>query len=146
MIIKIQAEQTFFVNVGKDVIKISCLAFVVWKTYQTNGKSTGRRSPWPFCYPKNNFCVGMTSQDDALRRELEGVINGLQDYLKNVRKKSDEQREELDQLLDDKEKLIRKLADLEEEKARLEADIDDYKQLQQQVIYFSSRVSDVTCL
>ena len=88
----------------------------------------------------------MTSQDDALRRELEGVINGLQDYLKNVRKKSDEQREELDQLLDDKEKLIRKLADLEEEKARLEADIDDYKQLQQQVIYFSSRVSDVTCL
>ena len=27
-----------FINVGKDVMKISCLAFVAWKTYHTNGE------------------------------------------------------------------------------------------------------------
>lgn len=75
----------------------------------------------------------MTSQDDALRNELEGVIAGLHDYLRNVRKKADDQRQQFDQLLQDKEGLIRRLARLEEEKARLEADIDDYNNLQQQV-------------
>ena len=77
--------------------------------------------------------AGMTSQDDALRNELEGVIAGLHDYLRNVRKKADDQRQQFDQLLQDKEGLIRRLARLEEEKARLEADIDDYNNLQQQV-------------
>ena len=36
--IQLKAEQTLFINVGKDVMKISCLAFVAWKTYQTNGE------------------------------------------------------------------------------------------------------------
>ena len=38
LIIQLKAEQTLFINVGKDVMKISCLAFVAWKTYQTNGE------------------------------------------------------------------------------------------------------------
>ena len=35
---QLEAEQTLFINVGKDVMKISCLAFVAWKTYHTNGE------------------------------------------------------------------------------------------------------------
>ena len=26
------------INIGMDAIKISCIAFVAWKTYQTNGE------------------------------------------------------------------------------------------------------------
>ena len=71
--------------------------------------------------------------DDELRRELEEIVRGLQDYLINVRQKADAQRAEFDSLLRDKEKLVRKLAALEQEKSLLLADADDYTQLQQQV-------------
>ena len=33
-----KAEQTLYLNLAKDAIKISCLAFVAWKTYRTNGE------------------------------------------------------------------------------------------------------------
>ena len=33
-----KSEQTLYLNLAKDAIKISCLAFVAWKTYRTNGE------------------------------------------------------------------------------------------------------------
>ena len=33
-----KVERTFAINVGKDLIKIGCLAFVTFKVYQTNGE------------------------------------------------------------------------------------------------------------
>ena len=77
--------------------------------------------------------LGTTSSDDALRQELEDIVRGLQDYLINVRQKADAQRAEFDKLLRDKERLVRKLATLEQEKSILMADADEYSQLQQQV-------------
>ena len=51
-----------------------------------------------------------------------------------MRQKADAQRIEFDNLLRDKERLVRKLAMLEQEKSLLMADADDYTQLQQQVM------------
>ena len=86
--------------------------------------------------------LGTTSTDDALRHELEDIVRGLQDYLINVRQKADAQRLEFDNLLRDKERLVRKLAMLEQEKSMLIADADDYTQLQQQVniCFFTKRL------
>jgi len=64
---------------------------------------------------------------------LEDIVNGLQDYLLNVRQKADAQRVEFDKLLRDKERLVRKLAAMEKEKSILANDAEDYDQLQQQV-------------
>nr|XP_018670943.1 centriolin isoform X1 [Ciona intestinalis] len=76
---------------------------------------------------------GTATSDDALRQELEDIVGGLQDYLINVRRKADAQRNEFDDLLRDKERLVRRLAALEQEKSILAADVDDYGQLQAQI-------------
>ncbi|XP_076821560.1 centriolin-like [Clavelina lepadiformis] len=86
---------------------------------------------------------GTTSSDDALRHELEEIVGGLQDYLLNVRQKADAQRAEFDQLLRDKERLVRRLAALEQEKSILSSDVDDYSQLQQQLDALNRSMNDM---
>nr|CAB3232457.1 centriolin [Phallusia mammillata] len=86
---------------------------------------------------------GTTSSDVGLRNELEDIVNGLQDYLLNVKQKADAQRAEFDKLLRDKEKLVRRLATLEKEKSMLAADVDDYGQLQQQLDALNKSMNDM---
>uniref|UniRef100_H2YWP8 Centriolin n=1 Tax=Ciona savignyi TaxID=51511 RepID=H2YWP8_CIOSA len=83
-----------------------------------------------------------STSDDALRQELEDIVGGLQ-YLLNVRRKADAQRNEFDELLRDKERLVRRLAALEHEKSMLAADVDDYSQLQQQLDALNMSMSDM---
>uniref|UniRef100_F6VQX9 Centriolin n=1 Tax=Ciona intestinalis TaxID=7719 RepID=F6VQX9_CIOIN len=86
---------------------------------------------------------GTATSDDALRQELEDIVGGLQDYLINVRRKADAQRNEFDDLLRDKERLVRRLAALEQEKSILAADVDDYGQLQAQLDALNKSMSDM---
>ncbi|XP_078489417.1 centriolin [Ciona intestinalis] len=86
---------------------------------------------------------GTATSDDALRQELEDIVGGLQDYLLNVRRKADAQRNEFDDLLRDKERLVRRLAALEQEKSILAADVDDYSQLQAQLDALNKSMSDM---
>ncbi|XP_064649335.1 centriolin-like [Lineus longissimus] len=76
---------------------------------------------------------GQAAQNDELKAELEGIIAGLQDYLVNVRKQADIQKQDYNDMLRQKEALVRKLQEMEGEMTILETESSGYKQLQQRL-------------
>lgn len=69
----------------------------------------------PFCIP-----TGQIATNEALKRDLESIILGLQEYLGSVKCQAKQANDECKALRKDKESLLQRLADLEEERNNLE--------------------------
>ncbi|XP_074654226.1 uncharacterized protein LOC141908208 isoform X2 [Tubulanus polymorphus] len=85
---------------------------------------------------------GQAAQNDEMKAELEGIITGLQDYLWNVRKQADIQRESYNDMLREKESLVRKLQNLEGEMSMMETEAGDYKELQKRLAEMEETLQD----
>ncbi|XP_043845200.1 centriolin isoform X1 [Dromiciops gliroides] len=63
---------------------------------------------------------GQIAANEALKKDLESIISGLQDYLENVKGQVTKVQDECKTLQNDKEILLQKVTKLEEEKIELE--------------------------
>lgn len=75
----------------------------------------------------NSFCIpaGQIATNEALKRDLESIITGLQEYLQSVKHQAKQANEECKKLQKEKESLLGRLAGLEEEKNNLEVVVMD---------------------
>lgn len=65
-------------------------------------------------------CAGQIATNEALKRDLEGIIIGLQEYLESVKGQAKQANDECKELQKDKAALLQRLAELEEERNQLE--------------------------
>ncbi|XP_062929529.1 centriolin isoform X5 [Mobula hypostoma] len=63
---------------------------------------------------------GQIAANEALKRDLESIIAGLQEYLESVKGQAKQAREECTELQKEKQTLLHQLSDLEQEKNQLE--------------------------
>uniref|UniRef100_A0A4W3IRW1 Centriolin n=1 Tax=Callorhinchus milii TaxID=7868 RepID=A0A4W3IRW1_CALMI len=63
---------------------------------------------------------GQIAANEALKRDLEGIIAGLQEYLESVKGQAKQAREDCGELQREKEELSHRLAQVEQEKNQLE--------------------------
>uniref|UniRef100_A0A670YBU1 Centriolin n=1 Tax=Pseudonaja textilis TaxID=8673 RepID=A0A670YBU1_PSETE len=63
---------------------------------------------------------GQIAANEALKKDLEEVILGLQEYLKNVKNQTKQANDECKTLREEKEALLRRLEEVEEERNQLE--------------------------
>lgn len=70
----------------------------------------------------NSFCIsaGQIATNEALKRDLESIIIGLQEYLESVKSQAKQANDECKELQKDKESLLQRLTDLQEERNNLE--------------------------
>jgi hypothetical protein len=68
---------------------------------------------------------GQISRNDELRTELEGIVEGLQGYLKDVQVKANKQKEDYDHLFKDKLQLEERIIDADEERLKMEQQADE---------------------
>ncbi|KAE8582478.1 hypothetical protein XENTR_v10020136 [Xenopus tropicalis] len=64
---------------------------------------------------------GQIAANEALKRDLEGIIAGLQEYLESVKGQAKQAHDECRELHAEREDLLQRLTELEEEKKQLEA-------------------------
>lgn len=67
-----------------------------------------------------SISAGQIATNEALKRDLESIIVGLQEYLESVKSQAKQANDECKELQKDKESLLERLADLEEERNNLE--------------------------
>ena len=77
------------------------------------------------------FILGQVAHNEEMKQELEGIIDGLQTYLRDVNEKATNQKREYDLLLCQQEELHEKLQDLELENQQLAANEDRVQELRQ---------------
>ncbi|XP_074067789.1 centriolin isoform X2 [Macrotis lagotis] len=76
---------------------------------------------------------GQIAANEALKKDLESIISGLQDYLENVKGQVTKARDECQMLQNDKEILLQKVAKLEEEKIELEVAAVDAENIRKEL-------------
>lgn len=64
--------------------------------------------------------TGQIAANDALKKDLEGIIAGLQDYLESIKGQAKQSHDECKELRKEKEVLLQRLEELEEERNQLE--------------------------
>lgn len=88
------------------------------------------------------FCTsaGQIATNEALKRDLESIIIGLQEYLESVKCQAKQANEECKELKKDKESLLQRLADLEKERNNLEIvamDAENMRQVRLNTMFLS---------
>ncbi|XP_074871233.1 centriolin isoform X3 [Carettochelys insculpta] len=76
---------------------------------------------------------GQIAANEALKRDLEGIIIGLQEYLENVKGQAKQASDECKELQKDKEALLQRLAELEEERNQLEIIAMDAENMRKEI-------------
>ncbi|NWW08687.1 CNTRL protein, partial [Oreocharis arfaki] len=76
---------------------------------------------------------GQIATNEALKRDLESIIIGLQEYLQSVKHQAKQANEECKKLQKEKESLLGRLADLEEEKNNLEVVAMDAEKMRKEI-------------
>ncbi|KFQ34661.1 Centriolin, partial [Merops nubicus] len=76
---------------------------------------------------------GQIATNEALKRDLESIILGLQEYLEGVKCQAKRANEECKELQKDKESLLQRLADLEEERNNLEIVAMDAENMRKEI-------------
>lgn len=66
------------------------------------------------------FILGQIAANEALKKDLEGVISGLQEYLETVKGQATQAQNECRKLQDEKETLLQRLTEVEQERDQLE--------------------------
>lgn len=74
-----------------------------------------------------SLCIsaGQIATNEALKRDLESIIIGLQEYLESVKHQAKQANDECKELQKDKESLLQRLADLEDERNSLKIVVMD---------------------
>lgn len=67
-----------------------------------------------------NLFAGQIAANEALKKDLEEVILGLQEYLRDVKTQTKQATDECKELRKEKESLLKKLGEVEEERNQLE--------------------------
>ncbi|NXH79408.1 CNTRL protein, partial [Hydrobates tethys] len=76
---------------------------------------------------------GQIATNEALKRDLESIIIGLQEYLESVKCQAKQASDECKELQKDKESLLQRLADLEEERNNLEIVAMDAENMRKEI-------------
>ncbi|XP_048849326.1 centriolin isoform X2 [Brienomyrus brachyistius] len=84
---------------------------------------------------------GQIASNEALKRDLEGIIDGLQQYLHGVKAEAQRAQTESQQLQNEKEELQRRLQDSEEQRNQLEVILTDAKSPREEVEHLQQEVS-----
>ena len=58
--------------------------------------------------------VAQAEQNEAMKAELEGIVTGLQGYLQHVQKRASKQKNDYEQLLQDREALRHRLQEMQD--------------------------------
>uniref|UniRef100_A0A669Q9C6 Centriolin n=1 Tax=Phasianus colchicus TaxID=9054 RepID=A0A669Q9C6_PHACC len=76
---------------------------------------------------------GQIATNEALKRDLESIIIGLQEYLESVKHQAKQANDECKELQKDKESLLQRLADLEDERNSLKIVIMDAENMRKEI-------------
>ncbi|XP_030063428.1 centriolin isoform X2 [Microcaecilia unicolor] len=76
---------------------------------------------------------GQIAANEALKKDLEGIIIGLQEYLESVRGQAKQAHDECKELQKEREVLLQKVADLEEERNQLEIVAQDAENMRKEL-------------
>ncbi|XP_062447215.1 centriolin isoform X2 [Rhea pennata] len=76
---------------------------------------------------------GQIATNEALKRDLEGIIIGLQEYLASVKGQAKQASDECKELQKDKESLLQRLAELEEERNNLKIVAMDAENMRKEI-------------
>lgn len=68
----------------------------------------------------SSSCLGQIAANEALKKDLEGVISGLQEYLGTVKGQATQAQNECRRLQDEKETLLQRLTEVKQERDQLE--------------------------
>ncbi|XP_060697444.1 centriolin isoform X3 [Hemiscyllium ocellatum] len=82
---------------------------------------------------EDQLTEGRIVANEALKRDLEAIIAGLQEYLESVKGQAKQAREECAELQKEKEILLLRLADLEQQKNQLEVIAMDAEHLRKEM-------------
>ncbi|NWV22614.1 CNTRL protein, partial [Origma solitaria] len=85
---------------------------------------------------------GQIATNEALKRDLESIITGLQEYLQSVKCQAKQANKECKKLQKEKESLLGRLADLEEEKNNLEVVAIDAENMRKEIAMLKSALQE----
>ncbi|NXL01518.1 CNTRL protein, partial [Mesembrinibis cayennensis] len=85
---------------------------------------------------------GQIATNEALKRDLESIIIGLQEYLESVKCQAKQAKDECKELQKDKESLLQRLADLEEERNNLEIVAMDAENMRKEITMLESALQE----
>ncbi|KFV44040.1 Centriolin, partial [Gavia stellata] len=85
---------------------------------------------------------GQIATNEALKRDLESIIIGLQEYLESVKCQAKQANDECKELQKDKESLLERLADLEEERNNLEIVAMDAENMRKEITMLESALQE----
>ncbi|XP_064325235.1 centriolin isoform X2 [Phalacrocorax carbo] len=85
---------------------------------------------------------GQIATNEALKRDLESIIIGLQEYLEGVKRQAKQANDECKELQKDKESLLQRLADLEEERNNLEIVAMDAENMRKEITMLESALQE----
>ncbi|XP_010128217.1 PREDICTED: centriolin, partial [Chlamydotis macqueenii] len=85
---------------------------------------------------------GQIATNEALKRDLESIIIGLQEYLESVKCQAKQANDQCKELQKDKESLLQKLADLEEERNNLEVVAMDAENMRKEITMLESALQE----
>ncbi|KAM6316368.1 centriolin isoform 6-T6 [Podargus strigoides] len=85
---------------------------------------------------------GQIATNEALKRDLESIITGLQEYLESVKCQAKQANDACKELQKDKESLLQRLADLEEERNNLEIVAMDAENMKKEITMLESALQE----
>ncbi|NXF05852.1 CNTRL protein, partial [Smithornis capensis] len=85
---------------------------------------------------------GQIATNEALKKDLESIIFGLQEYLQSVKCQAKQASEECKKLQKDKESLLERLADLEEDKNNLEMVAMDAENMKKEIAMLENALQE----
>ncbi|NXN96732.1 CNTRL protein, partial [Rhinopomastus cyanomelas] len=85
---------------------------------------------------------GQIATNEALKKDLESIIAGLQEYLKSVKHQAQQANDACEELRKDKEALLQKLADLEKERNILEVVAADAESMRNEIVLLESALQE----
>ncbi|KAM7033702.1 centriolin isoform 3-T3 [Acridotheres tristis] len=85
---------------------------------------------------------GQIATNEALKRDLESIIIGLQEYLQSVKHQAEQANEECKKLQKEKKSLLGRLAGLEEEKNNLEVVAMDAENMRKEIAMLESSLQE----
>ncbi|NWI09549.1 CNTRL protein, partial [Crypturellus soui] len=85
---------------------------------------------------------GQIATNEALKRDLEGIIIGLQEYLESVKGQAKQASDECKELQKDKESLLQRLADLEEERNNLKIVAMDAENMKKEIAVLEAALQE----
>ncbi|XP_053818190.1 centriolin isoform X1 [Vidua chalybeata] len=85
---------------------------------------------------------GQIATNEALKRDLESIITGLQEYLQSMKHQAKQANEECKKLQKEKESLLGRLAGLEEDKNNLEVVAMDAENMRKEIAMLESSLQE----